>query len=91
MGGMSSHRKELSGAGQQTDECAANRVGGTSNYPCTCVAGPSAAKEILQGTVASATVLSNVIAFPVICPGHLPQDTAIIAMQWVASKVQRSV
>ena len=56
------------------------------------VAGPSAAKVISRGTAVSVpTTTATDHGFLAICPGLLPKDTAIIAPQWAASKVQRCV
>ena len=53
------------------------------------VAGPSAAKVILRGTAVSVLPTTSDYSFLAICPGLSPKDTAIIASQWAASKVQR--
>ena len=52
-------------------------------------AGPFVEKETSQDTAASVTVqMSEHSPLYTICPGHLPKDTAIIALRWVDSRLK---
>ena len=85
------HRVRMDGVEEcqsKASKCAANRHSGSSDFRCQC-GQTFPAKMISRGTAVSAPTPAIDHSFLAICPELSLKDTAIIASQWAASKVQR--